>query len=147
MTTFICIYRNCYNSLRFFADLSKNCKKDAIFDNLRTMTQEREIQTNDPIFKICVSSPNYLGNSFWIWKLSKSIFTGSPFWPILVCKILEFRSWKLWDQIFLPLDSGNMHIEEIKRNRFFFSVELRINSRIFRVISWSIVVPTLFHLS
>ena len=71
-------------------------------------------------------------------NLLKLIFMGSPLWFTLVYKIAEFWRWKLWDQNFDPLDSGNIHIKESKRPGFTFSIELRINSKIFRVISWSI---------
>ena len=39
-----CIYINCYNSLRLFANIAKNCKKDTIFDNLRTINQEGDMK-------------------------------------------------------------------------------------------------------
>ena len=35
------------------------------------------------------------------------------------------------------MDSGNIHIEESKKPGFTFSIELRTNSKSFRVISWS----------
>ena len=36
---------NAYNSLRFVADISKKFKKNTIFDNLRTITQEGDMKT------------------------------------------------------------------------------------------------------
>ena len=71
-------------------------------------------------------------------NLLKLIFMGSPLWFTLVYKIAEFWRWKLWDQNFDLLNSGNIHIKESKRPGFTFSIELRINSKNFRVISWSI---------
>ena len=56
--------------------------------------------------------------------MSKFVFMGSPLWSILVCKIPEFWRWKLWDQNFVPFDSGNMPIKESKESSFPFSVEL-----------------------
>ena len=58
---------------------------------------------------------------FCIWRLSKFIF-------ILVhsdCKIPEFWWWKLWDQNFVPFDSGNIETNESKKSGFTFSIELR----------------------
>ena len=58
---------------------------------------------------------------FCIWRLSKFIF-------ILVhsdCKIPEFWWWKLWDQNFVPFDSGNIETNESKKSSFTFSIELR----------------------
>ena len=60
---------------------------------------------------------------------------GSPPCSIQFCKKPEFWRWKLWDLNFVPFDSGNIHIEESKKSGFTFSFELRINSKILRVIS------------
>ena len=49
----------------------------------------------------------------------------------------EFWRQKLWDLDFVQMNSGNIHIEESKEPGFNFSIKLRINSRFFRVISWS----------
>ena len=38
----------------------------------------------------------------------------SPLWSILVFKIHGFWRWKQWDQNFVPLDSGIIHINESK---------------------------------
>ena len=67
----------------------------------------------------------FFSSSFWalnvcdilfcIWKLPKFIFLGSPLWSILVCKILEYMKWKLWDQNFVSFNIGNMHIKESKK--------------------------------
>ena len=57
--------------------------------------------------------------------MPKFVLMGSPLWSILVCKIPEFWRWKLWDQNFVPFDSGNIHIEESKEPDFTFSIELR----------------------
>ena len=67
---------------------------------------------------------------------------GSPCWPILVCKIPEFWRQKLWDQGFVQMDSGNIHIKESKKPGFTFSTHLRINSKIFRLsltMLWAIM--------
>ena len=62
---------------------------------------------------------------FCIWKMSKFIFMGSPLCSILVCKIPEFWSRKLWDQNFVQFDSGNINIKENKKPGFAFSIGLR----------------------
>ena len=85
-----------------------------------------------------------------LWKflyleLLKFILMGSLFGPFWSAKILEFWKWKLWNQNFFRFDSGNIHIEETKKTVFNFSIELRINSKIFRVISWSTDQPIRFH--
>ena len=46
--------------------------------------------------------------------------------------------WKLAKAVrlgFCPLNSKNIHTEESKKQGFNFSIELRVNSKIFRVIS------------
>ena len=40
MRTFRCIYVNCFNRLRFLAEVSTKLKKCTSLDNLRTITQE-----------------------------------------------------------------------------------------------------------
>ena len=54
--------------------------------------------------------------------------------------ILEVKTARLG---FCPFNSGNIHIEESKKPGFTFSFKLRINFKIFRVISWSIAASTL----
>ena len=79
--------------------------------------------------------------SFLYLKMSKFIFMGSPLWYILVCKIPEIWRWKLWDQNFVPFDSGNIHIKESKKAGFTFS---RVENQIC-LISWSSWFTGLFH--
>ena len=62
---------------------------------------------------------------FFIWKLSKFIFMGFVLWSILVFKIHEFWRWKLWDQNFVPFNSGNIQIKDSIKPDFNFSIELR----------------------
>ena len=42
-----------------------------------------------------------------------------------IVKIHDFLRWKLWNQNFVWLDSGNIHIKESKYPSFTFSKELR----------------------
>ena len=62
---------------------------------------------------------------FCIWKFSKFIFIGSPFWSNLVWKIAKFWRWKLWDQNFVTLDSTNIHNNKSNKPGFTFFFELR----------------------
>ena len=95
-----------------------------------------ENQTNNHIFFFCFLSPNCLKNSFLHMKIAKIHFSGVP--PLIHSgmEIPEFWMWKLWDQNFVSFDLGNLHIEDSKKPLFNFSIELRRNSKIFRVISW-----------
>ena len=62
---FRCIYVNCFNRLRFLAEVSTKLQKMQFLDNLRTITQEESMGAN----------PNF------IW---------SNGWSILICKIPQF---------------------------------------------------------
>ena len=65
---------NCYNSLRRVA------KKGTIFDNLKTITQERDMKTRKmtPFFLSFFSSPSCLGNSFLHLSIVKIHFDRGP---------------------------------------------------------------------
>ena len=58
-------------------------------------------------------------------KCQNSFSWGPSLWSILVLKIPEFWRWKLWDQNFVPFDSGKTHIKESKEPGFTFSIEFR----------------------
>ena len=62
------------------------------FDNLRTITQEGNIETRQitPYFLCTFSALTVCNIHFWIWKCSKFIFLWSPLCSILVCKIPQF---------------------------------------------------------
>ena len=126
-------------ALDFLLTSAKNCKKYTIFDSLRTITQEGDMKTRPiiPLFSFVFLSPNCLGTSFLHLKIVKIHFHGVTLLSILVCKIPEFSRWKLWEKDFLPFDSGNIDIEKNEKPGFTFSIALRINSKMFRVISWS----------
>ena len=121
------------------ADISKKLQKGHNFWQFQHYDSGKRPsnQRSDLIFFICFSSPNCLGNLFLRLKIVKIHFHGAPYWPILICKIPEFWRQKLWDQVFLRLDSGNVHIEENKKPGLTFSTQLRINSKNFREILWS----------
>ena len=103
------------------------CKKCTIFVNLRTITQKgkKESRQMTPFFSSTFWGLTVCDIHFCIWKMSKFIFMWSPLRSIRACKIPEFWWWKLWDQNFVPFDSGNIQIEESKEPSFIFSIELR----------------------
>ena len=103
MRPFRWISMNCFNRFRFLAEVSTNLHKMHYF-----------VQ-----FKLC------LWYSFLYLKNVKIHFHGSPLCSILVCKIPEFWSRKLWDQNFVQFDSGNINIKENKKPGFAFSIGLR----------------------
>ena len=45
LRTFMCIYVSCFNRLRFLAEVSTKFRKIHFFDNLRPITQERNMET------------------------------------------------------------------------------------------------------
>ena len=108
MRPFKSIYINCYNSLRFVADISKTIQKGHNFLQIKDHNSGRrhETQTNDPIFFICFSSTNCLWNSFFHLKIVKIYFHEVP----------------------LSAHSGLQNT---------WILEVRTNSKIFRVLSWS----------
>ena len=87
--------------------------------------RKKETRQISPFFSSTFWALTVCGIHFCIWKLSKFINMGSSLCSILVCKIPEFWRWKLWDQNFIPLNSGNLHIKESKKLSFTFSIELR----------------------
>ena len=84
---FRCIYVNCFNRLRFLAEISTNLQKIHFLDNLRTITQEGSMETKQMtsffsstfsnLFVIFISEFENAQNSFSCWS-------------ILVCKIPQF---------------------------------------------------------
>ena len=97
-------------------------RKCTILGNLRTITQERKKETRPitPYFHQKVWGLTFCDIHFCIWKMSEFVFMGSHLWSILVCKIHKFWRWNLWDQNFVPLHSGNIHIKESKKPYFYF---------------------------
>ena len=93
---------------------------------MQSMTEAYFLQKNLPDFERAKFRLLLLP---WISKfyLSKFIFIGSPLlWFVLVCKTPEFWRWKLWDQNFVPFDSGMIHIKENKKPNSAFFIDLRI---------------------
>ena len=76
-------------------------------------------------FSNCFSSPHCLGSSFLHLKIFKIHFNGGTLWFIQVAHVFLA-------QVFI-------HTEESKKPGFTFSIRLRRNSKIFRVILWSML--------
>ena len=125
------------SSLWFFADISRKSQKWHNLWQFKYHNSERrhENQTNGPF--IFFSRPNCFGNPFLHLKIVKISFHGipSPFGPFWYAKplILEVKAAKLG---FCPI-RFRKHILESKKPDLNFCIELRINSKIFRGISWS----------
>ena len=88
--TFRSIYVNCFNTLRFLADVSTKLQKMHFLDNLRTITQEESAETNGPVFLSTFSVLIVCNIHFYILKLPKFVFSWSLLWSILVFKIHQF---------------------------------------------------------
>ena len=126
MRSFRRIVVNCSNTFMFLLKSSQICQKYTLLGNLRTITQgEKGDLTNDPIVFIYFLSSNCLWYSFLYFKIAKIHFHGVVLSSVLVCKIPEFWSCKLWDQIFVLFYSGNIYVKESKKAGFTFSFELR----------------------
>ena len=90
-----------------------------------------------PHFSIYFLSSNCLWHSFVHLKIVKIHFHGVPslvYSGLQNTWILGVKAVRLW---FCFIWFRSIHIEESKKTGFTFSIELRINSKIFRVISWS----------
>ena len=85
-------YVNCFNKIRFLAEVSTKLQKMHFLYNLRTMTQEENMKTREmtSFFSCTFSALNICNTHFAIWKYSKFLFMRSPLWSILVCKIPQF---------------------------------------------------------
>ena len=64
MWTFRCIYVNCFNTLRFLAEVSTKLKKRTSLDNLRTITQEGNMETRQMTTFFHLLSPLWLFVTF-----------------------------------------------------------------------------------
>ena len=87
--TFRCIYVNCFNRLRFLAEVSTKLYKMHFFEQF---TQEGNMKTRQmtPFLSSTFSTGTVCNIHFCVWKQSKFIFIWSPLSSILVCKISQF---------------------------------------------------------
>ena len=78
---------NCFNRLRFLAEVSTKLQKCTFFDNLRTITEEANMEARQmtAFFSPTSSALTVYNINFCTWKYSKFIFMCSPLWSILVC--------------------------------------------------------------
>ena len=92
MRTFRCIYENCFQRLRFLAEVSTKLHEMHPFRIFKDHNSVRKhgSSTNDPIFSPTFATPTVCNIHICIWKKSKFNFIWSPLWPILVCKIPQF---------------------------------------------------------
>ena len=88
--TFRSIYVNCFNTLRFLAEVSTKLQKMYILDNLRTITKEGSMETRQMTPFFIYFFFYFCNILFHIWKWSKFIFLWSTLRSILVCKIPQF---------------------------------------------------------
>ena len=81
-----------FPSWDFLLRSAQNCKKCNFLDNLRTITQEGNMETRQmtPFFSSTFSDLTVCNIHFWTWKYSKFIFMWSTLWFILVCKVPQF---------------------------------------------------------
>ena len=80
------IHINCFNRLRFLAEVRTKLKKCAFLDNLRTITQERNMEAGQmtPSFSFTFSALTVCDIPF-VLENSQNSFSCDP--HILVCKI------------------------------------------------------------
>ena len=85
------IYVNCFNTLRFLAEVSTNLQKLHFLDNLRPITQEGSTETRQmtPFF-IYFFCSNWLKYSFSYLTMVKFHFLVVPPCSMLTCKIPQF---------------------------------------------------------
>ena len=114
---------------------SQICKKCAIFGNLRTITQEGKNGTRKMTPFFSSTFVTVCDTHFYIWKLSKFIFMGSPLWPILVCKIPEFLQWKLltW-RVYLFVGSLKylFKINVLQKYNIYVNISIHVRHVMFR---------------
>ena len=136
MRSFTWIEINCFNRFRFLPEVSTNLQKCTILGNLRTITQEGEkkIRQISPFLIYFLSSVCVTFN--FVFENCQNSFSWGPtlvhsFWSTQYLN-LEVKAVTLELSSF---DSTNIHIEESEKPSFTFSIKLRINPKIFRVIS------------
>ena len=97
------------------------------------------------IFRLSVGHPPLLSPIIWNWRVFENCQNSFHGVSPLVHSDLQ-NTWILEDEAvrpkFCPIQFRNHTPEESKNPGFTFSIELRINSELFKVISWSIWAPT-----
>ena len=127
---------NCLNIFRFLAEVNTNLLRMHYFGQFKDHNSGKikGNYKNDPIFFIYFLISNCQWYSFLHLKIAKTHFHGVLLSSILFGKIPEFRRYKLWDQNFVSFDSGNIHLKESEKTRFYFF--FRVENQ-FCLMSWS----------
>ena len=91
MRTFRYIYINCFNKLSFLLGSVQNYKKCTFLDNLRTITEERNMKTRQmtPFFSSTFSA-QFITFIFVFRNSQNSFPCGPPFGPFWSVKYLNF---------------------------------------------------------
>ena len=90
---FRCMYVNCFDRLRFLAEVSTKFQKMPLFRQFKdhkSGSKQGKWRNDSIFFSSIFSALTVFIIHFWIWKYSKFIFMWSPLWYILVCKIPQF---------------------------------------------------------
>ena len=120
MRSFRWIEINCFNILRFIAEVSTNFQKMHNFGRFfKKRKLDKWCHLFHLLFELC------LWYSFLYLIIAKIHFHGILHSSILICKIPEFYRCKLWDENFASFDSENIHIKKCKKLGFTFSFVLR----------------------
>ena len=92
MKTLRCIYVNSFNRPGFLGQVGKKLQKMQFFDNLRTITQERNMETRQMTKYVHLLFPLVLFVTliFVSEKSKNSFLCGPPFDPFLSVKYLNF---------------------------------------------------------
>ena len=87
------IHVNCFNRLRFLAEVSTKLQKMHFFEGFEDHNSGRKDgnETNGPIFSSTFSALTFCNIHFYIWKWSKLIFMWSPFGLFWSVKYLNFE--------------------------------------------------------
>ena len=122
MWTFRCIYVNCFNTLRFLAEVSTKLKKRTSLDNLRTITQEGNMETRQMTTFFHLLSPLWLFVTFiFVFENCYISFScGPPSGPSWSVKYPNFGQ-KLLIQTAYYTFLKNRHPEVTKNSQYVLS--------------------------
>ena len=109
---------------------------------LRTITQEGDTKTKrmTPFFSSAFRALTVYKTHFCIWKFSNSFSWGLYFGSFCSAKYLSFGGESCGIRILSCSIQETYALRKIKKAGFTFSIELRINSKFFKVISGSIIL-------
>ena len=120
---------------------AKKCEKDTIFDNLRIITQEEGIKTRQMTLFFSSDFQALFRKLIFLVENCKNLFSwGPPFGSFWSAKYLNFQGESCEIRILSRSIQNIYTLRKSKKPGFTFSSELRTNSKIFRVISWSNII-------